>query len=93
MCGNVTVGWDGASVRECQRVKTSVCVCVCVVSKQRHSVHSAFRGKCGAGREAAPFLLKHFDVLFIRGGEASGVFNSATTATAAEISACFFLSS
>lgn len=45
------------------------------------------QGKSDAGREADPVLLKHFYVLFIRGGKASGVFNSTTTtAPAAEIS-------
>lgn len=72
----------------CRRVKSSVCVWC---QKQRHSVHSAFRESVMEAGRLPPFLPKHFDVLFIRGGKASGVFNSTTTATAAEISAWFFL--
>ena len=88
--------WGGTVLaRECWRVKTTVCYCVCMCVfvggvKARDSVHSASRGSV---MQAAPFLPKHFDVLFIRGGKASGVFNSTTTATAAEISACFFFPS
>lgn len=80
--------WGGIGlVRECRRVKTSACVCVCVCLRCQSSVHSAFRESVMQAGYAAPFLLKHFNVLFIRGGKASGVFNSTTTATAAEISA------
>lgn len=61
-------------------------MCVCGV-KAETQCPQCIQGKWDAGRVAAPFLPEHFDVLFIRGGEASGVFNSTTAATAAEISA------
>lgn len=69
-----------------------MCVSVFVVSQQRHSVHSAFRESVMQAGKQPPSLLKRSDVLFIRGGKASSVFNLATTATAAEITACSFLS-
>lgn len=80
-------GWDGAGERvpkgeKPARVSVFVCVCGVRAVSVVHSGESVMQ----AGY-AAPFLLKHFDVLFIRGGKASGVFNSTTTATAAEISA------
>lgn len=90
------MGWDRGGERVPKGENQCVCLCLCVfvVSKQRHSVHSAFRESVMQARRQPPFsiLLKHFNVLFIRGGKASGVFNSTTTATAAEISVCFFSS-
>lgn len=40
-------------MRQCQRVKTSVCTCA--MSKQRHSVHGAFGGKCDVPERQPPF--------------------------------------
>lgn len=81
-------------MRERRRVKTSVRFVYVWCPKQRHSVHSAFRESVmqAGWQPSPPSLLKHFNVLFIRGGKASGVFNLTTTATAAEISVCFFSS-
>lgn len=66
--------------------KPNMCVRVCGV-KAAAQCPKCVQGKCEAGREAGPFLPKHSDVLFIRGGKASSVFNLATTLTAAGITA------
>lgn len=62
-----------------QLIRVETGACTCAVAKQRHGVHSVMQTQ-----------RQHFNVLFIRGGKASGVFNSTTATTAAKLLACLF---